>query len=266
MKKKYLSELYIYPVKSCKGMSLRSVHVGAKGPAMDRRWMVVDANGCFLSQRCLPKMALIHANLDDHYLFLSAPSKVPLMLLHHPVGPTCEVTVWQDTCLAYDMGDKAAEWVSEFLEVTARLVFMPEQSIRKVNPQYATSTNDEIGFADGFSFLLTCEQSLSDLNTRLGMNMRMNRFRPNLVISKTEPYEEDTWKRIRIGNITFNCVKPCSRSVITTINQERAEEGSEPLNSMASFREIDGKICFGQNLTHEGSGILEVGTEIEILS
>ena len=246
-------------------MSLRSVHVGAKGPAMDRRWMVVDANGNFLSQRCLPKMALIHANLDDHYLFLSAPSKLPLMLLHHPVGPTCEVKVWNDTCMAYDMGDKAAEWISEFLEVTARLVFMPEQSVRKVNPQYATSTNDEIGFADGFSFLLIGEQSLCDLNRHVGMNMRMNRFRPNLVISNSEPYEEDAWKRIRIGNIVFNFVKPCSRSVITTINQERAEEGIEPLKSMESFRKINGTICFGQNLTHEGSGTLEVGMEIEIL-
>lgn len=265
MKKKYLSELYIYPVKSCKGMSLRSLHVGAKGPAMDRRWMVVDSSGRFLSQRSVIKMALIHANLDDHYLFLSAPGKVPLMLLHHPVGTPCEVVVWNDKCLAHDMGDQAAAWVSEFLEQDARLVFLPESSVRRVNEKYSTTADDQVSFADGFPFLLISQASLADLSERAGVQLRMNRFRPNLVISNCEPYEEDSWKKVRIGEIIFHFVKPCSRCVITTINQERAEAGSEPLATLASFRKTDGKVLFGQNLVHEGFGMLEVGAEVEIL-
>lgn len=265
MKKKYLSELYIYPVKSCKGMSLRRVNVGPKGPAMDRRWMVVDKDGCFLSQRTLPKMALIYANLDDHYLFLSAPSLMPLMIPHLPVGTPREVVVWNDTCLAHDMGEDAADWVSEFLGVEARLVFLPEESIRSVSNKYAASESDQLGFADGFPFMLISDSSLHDLNQRVGVNLRMNRFRPNLVISNCDPYEEDLWKKIRIGEIIFHFVKPCSRCIITTINQERAEAGSEPLTTLASFRTEDSGILFGQNLVHEGSGSLEVGSEVEIL-
>lgn len=265
MMRKLLSELYIYPVKSCKGMSLRSVNVGPKGPAMDRRWMAVDSDGRFLSQRTLPKMALIHVQLDDHYLFLSAPGMTPLMLDHYPKGTPCNVVVWKDTCQAHDMGMDAARWISEFLERDARLVFLPDESIRRVNPEYCHTSEDQLGFADGFPFLLISQASLDDLSKRVGMPLRMNRFRPNLVVSNCEPYEEDTWKVIRIGDILFHLVKPCSRCIVTTINQERAAVGSEPLTTLSSFRKTDGKIYFGQNCVHEGTGSLEVGTEIVIL-
>ncbi len=246
-------------------MSLRSVNIGPKGPAMDRRWMMVDQDGRFLSQRTVPKMALIHANLDDHYLFLSAPSMMPLMIPHYPDGLPREVVVWKDTCIAHDMGDKAASWASHFLQIPARLVFFPDDSLRKVNQKYAASQDDQVSFADGFPFMLLSDASLGDLNKRVGMNLRMNRFRPNLVIANCEPYEEDSWKSIRIGQIVFHFVKPCSRCIITTINQERAETGCEPLETLASFRKTEGGILFGQNLVHEGIGLLEIGAQIEIL-
>lgn len=265
MKKKYLSELHIYPVKSCKGMSLRSVKVGPKGPAMDRRWMVVDKTGCFLSQRVFPRMAIIHAYFDDRYLFLSAPGMMPLMIPHAPAVESLQVVVWDDTCLAHDMGDKAASWVSEFLKTDARLVFLPEDSIRRVNPEYATNSENQLGFADGFPFLLISENSLSDLCKRIGRRLRMNRFRPNLVVSNCEPYEEDSWKKVKIGEIIFHFVKPCSRCIIPMVDQERAEPGVEPMQTLARFRKVDGNILFGQNLIHEGSGMLEVGAEVEIL-
>ncbi|MBS0637270.1 MAG: MOSC domain-containing protein [Verrucomicrobia bacterium] len=265
MKRKLLSELYIYPVKSCKGMSLRSVNVGPKGPAMDRRWMAVDRNGRFLSQRSIPKMALIHVHLDDSYLFLSAPGMTPLMLKHYPEGTPCQVVVWNDNCTAHDMGDDAAKWISDYLQIDSRLVFLPDDSIRRVNPEYSLHETDQLGFAEAFPFLLISEASLEDLSRRVGMPLRMNRFRPNLVISNCEPYEEDTWKVIQIGKIIFHLVKPCSRCIVTTINQERAEVGSEPLLTLASFRKGDDKVYFGQNCVHVGSGSLEVGTEISIL-
>ncbi len=265
MKKKYLSELHIYPVKSCKGMSLRSVKVGPKGPAMDRRWMVVDKDGRFLSQRVLPKMAIIHAYFDDRYLFLSAPGMVPLMVPNAPASETRDVVVWKDTCHAHDMGDKAASWISEFLKTEARLVFLPEESIRKVNPDYATNPENQVGFADGFPFLLISENSLQDLCKRIGRKLRMNRFRPNLVVANCEPYEEDSWKKVQIGEIIFHFVKPCSRCIIPTVDQERAESSPEPLATLSRFRKVDGRILFGQNLIHEGTGTIEVGTEVKIL-
>ncbi len=263
MKKKYLSELYIYPVKSCKGMSLRSVQVGAKGPLMDRRWMFVDKTGRFLSQRSIAKLAMIHVQLDDHFLFLSAPSTVPLMIPYGAVGSPCEVEVWDDRLLAHDMGEKASLWATNFLGQEARLVFLPDGSHRFVGASYGKEA--EAGFADRLPFVLLSDASLADLNKRVGMTLRMNRFRPNLVIGNAEPYEEDTWKRIRIGDIIFHFVKPCARSIVTTINQERAEAGDEPLTTLATFRKEDDNILFGQSLIHEGSGLLEVGQEVEIL-
>jgi len=263
MKKKYLSELYIYPVKSCKGMSLRSVNVGAKGPLMDRRWMFVDKAGRFLSQRSLAKLALIHVQLDDHFLFLSAPTTMPLMIPYGAIGDPCEVEVWNDRLLAHDMGDKASLWATSYLGQEARLVFLPDDSHRYVGEKYGKEA--EAGFADRLPFLLLSSASLADLNRRVGMNLRINRFRPNLVIENCEPYEEDRWKRVRIGKIIFHFVKPCSRCIVTTINQERAEADSEPLTTLATFRKEEGKILFGQNLIHEGTGILEVGQEVELL-
>jgi uncharacterized protein len=266
MTKKYLSELYIYPVKSCKGMPLHMVNVGPKGPEMDRRWMIVDKEGTFLSQREIPKMAIIHASLDDRFLFLSAPAMTPLMIPHHPEGAPLEVGVWKDRCLAHDMGDAAAKWVSAFLEVDSRLVFLPDSSIRKVNPDYALAETDQVSFADGFPFLLISDASLHDLNARVGKNLRMNRFRPNLVISNCEPFEEDRWKCLRIGPILFHCVKPCSRGIITAVDQEHAEVSMEPLKTLADYRKTAQGVLFGQNLVHEGIGSLKVGMEVEILT
>lgn len=265
MKKIVLSELYIYPVKSCKGMPQESIQVGLKGPEYDRRWMVVDSSGRFLSQRILPQMAWIHTSLDERHLFLSAPSMVPLIVERDPVGQPRKVIVWKDTCTAHDMGDKAAEWLSQFLGMEVRLVFLPEDSVRKINPKYATNPDDQVGFADGFPFLLISQASLSDLNQRMSKSLRMNRFRPNLVLSGCEPYEEDNWKKIRIGEIIFHFVKPCSRCIITNVDQERAQKSNETLEALASYRKADGGIMFGQNLVHEGIGNLKVGSEIEIL-
>lgn len=265
MSKKYLSSLYVYPVKSFKGMSLDEVEVGPKGPSMDRRWMVVDSSNRFLSQRKLPKMAMVHTYLDGRYLFLSAPSMMPLMLPSKPVGKECEVVVWKDTCKAHDMGDEAARWISEFLGVDCRLVFLPDESRRTVNPNYAPSPDNQVAFSDGFPFLLISEASLQDLNQRVGENLRMNRFRPNLVISNCEPYEEDRWKKIRIGEIVFHVAKPCSRCIVTQVDQEYAKPHLDPLQTLATFRKSEQGILFGQNLVHQGTGILRLHSEVEIL-
>lgn len=265
MKTKYLSALYVYPVKSCKGMSLNEVDVGVKGPDMDRRWMVVDKEYRFRSQRQLPKMAMIHTYLDGRYLFMSAPSMMPLMLPSKPVGKECDVTVWKDTCKAHDMGDEAALWISKFLECESRLVFFPDSSVRTVNPDYTETPDNQLAFSDRFPFLLISEASLHDLNSRVGEKLRMNRFRPNLVISGCEPYEEDTWKKVRIGEIHFHVAKPCSRCIITNVDQEYAKQHLDPLQTLATFRKSKDGVLFGQHLVHQGTGQLKLNTEIEIL-
>lgn len=257
--------LYFYPVKSCRGTSLDVAEVGPRGIVADRQWMVVDERGEFVTQRELPRMALVSPRLVDGVLELTAPGMPPLMVAPGAHRERTQVRVWDDRCSAVDEGLEAAEWLSAFLQVSCRLVRIPDDEMRRANPEYA-SPNDQVGFADGFSFLLTSRASLDDLNRRLSVPLPMNRFRPNIVVSGTEAFEEDRWKRIRVDGITFAVAKPCARCAITTTNQDTAERSHEPLRTLATFRHVAGRgVMFGQNLIHDRTGVIHVGAEVEVL-
>jgi uncharacterized protein YcbX len=262
---KKVSDIIIYPVKSCKGIQQEKLFIGTKGPHMDRRWMVVDENGTFLSQRTLPQLAMVHTGLDARYLFLSVPGMSPCMLPQKPEGPECEVSIWNSTCKAYDMGGDVATWLTAFLQRPARLVFLPEDQKHSIKPEHSAVTEVEMGFADRLPILLISEASLSELNSRSNIRLRMNRFRPNIVVSGCTPFEEDSWKRIRIGEVVFSVEQGCARSVIPTINQETVQKDAELLKELATFRTKDNSIVFGQLLVHENTGHIQRGMEVEIL-
>ena len=256
--------LYCYPIKSCRGMSLNSAEVGARGIVADRQWMIVDEEREFLTQREVPRMALVSPRLTGDLLEISA-SGMPPLTVSPDVAERTNVTVWRDRCAAIDEGAAAAEWLSTFLEVACRLVRIPDNEKRRADPGYA-GPDDQVGFADGFSFLLTSRASLDDLNRRLPVPLPMNRFRPNIVVDGTDAFEEDRWKRIRIDGITFAVAKPCARCAITTTNQDTAERSHEPLRTLATFRHVAGRgVMFGQNLIHDRPGVLHVGAEVEVL-
>ena len=257
--------LYFYPVKSCRGTSLDAAEVGPRGIVADRQWMIVDEKREFLSQRELPRLALVSPRLVDDILEISAPG-MPLLIVSPAAGrDRTNVTVWDDRCAAIDEGAHAAEWMSSFLEVPCRLVRIPDDEKRRANPEYA-GPDDQVGFADGFSFLLTSRASLDDLNRRLSTPLPMNRFRPNIVVDGTDAFEEDRWKRIRIDGITFAVAKPCARCATTTTDQDTAERSHEPLRTLATFRHVAGRgVMFGQNLIHDRSGVIHVGAEVEVL-
>lgn len=257
--------LYCYPVKSCAGTSLATATVGPRGIVGDRQWMVVDETGQFVTQRELHRMALVSPSLDNGRLELSAPGMPPLTVTPAVRENRVDVSIWSDRCAAIDEGPSAAEWLSTFLEVRCRLVRFPEDATRQVDPEYA-SPDDQVGFADGFSFLLASCASLDDLNRRLASPLPMNRFRPNIVVSGGDAFQEDRWKRIRIDGITFGVVKPCARCVITTVDQKTGEAAREPLRTLATFRKVAGRgVMFGQNLIHDQSGVLHVGAEVAVL-
>ncbi len=260
-----LSELNIFPIKSAQGISVSQMALEKRGLRYDRRWMVVDAQGNFLTQRQFPQMTFLSVELRSSDLCLNAPGRSPLMI---PLEPSStqrtSVIVWSDTCQAVEMGSEAHAWISQFLGCPCKLVFMPEDSVRQVNPQYATPT-DQTAFSDGFPLLLISEASLQDLNERLPYPVLMKRFRTNLVVRGGTPYQEDRWKRIRIGSIEMRVVKPCSRCTITTINLETGVLEKEPLATLATYRKQDGKVYFGQNLIHSNEGLLKAGDAIEIL-
>jgi uncharacterized protein len=261
----HLSGLYVYPIKSMGGIPLEAWDVDGRGLRYDRRWMLVDEDGWFISQRELPRMALIGVRIEPDRLVVVAPGMPLLELsLGTTTGKTIPARIWDDVVEASPVGDDADRWFGEFLGVRCRLAFLPDESVRPVDPDYG-ETGDQVGLADGFPFLLISEASLADLNARLEQPLPMNRFRPNLVIGGCEPFAEDGWSRVRIGSITFRVVKPCSRCAITTVDQTTVVTGKEPLRTLARFRKVGNKVLFGQNLIHDGTGTLHTGDPVEIL-
>jgi len=282
-----VSTLHTYPIKSCKSLSHNVVSLDRKGVVGDRRLLVVNTDGRFLTQRELPAMVHITPTLTDGGIRLEAPAMPPLELALTDTADAdhaaMDVVVWQDTIKAVSQGRAAAEWLSTFLKTPCQLVAMERDFRRIVDQLYAPRPDDETSFGDGFPLLLISEASLDDLNSRLQTRgeqpIPMNRFRPNIVVSGCEAFAEDRWKRVRIGGVVFDVVKPCGRCIITTTDQETGVRGKEPIATLKTYRKnSDGtKILFGQNLVHQlahefaanGSQrlpVLRVGDVIEVVA
>lgn len=259
-----LSQIYVYPVKSLAGFQVQQWPVDKTGLRYDRKWMLIDTDGQFLSQRRLPKMALIKTCIADNRLILSAPDLEDISLpLQSAEGEDVQVTIWDDQCLAKAISSEADAWLSKFLGCPCRLVYHPEDRVRKVDPDYATDS-DQTAFSDGFPFLVVSEASLQALNQAMQLDLTMNRFRPNLVVAGCESYAEDSWRQISINGISFRLPKACSRCSVPAIDPETAEAGKEPLLTLARLRRWQNKVYFGQNALHDACGVLSVGSEIHI--
>jgi len=259
-----LSELAIYPVKSLRQVSLRYTSVDRFGFSGDRRWMVVDSAGKFITQRQQASMSLIQVTLTGEGVILQAPD-VSEMAVTIPTGrANARVKIWKDECNVVDCGDDVAHWLSRFLGVQCRLVYFPDDEVRQVDLNYAQK-GDRTAFSDGFPILLLSQASLDDLNSRLETPIPMRRFRPNMVVSGCEPFAEDNWRSIRIGGLVFRVVKPCSRCVIPNIDPNTGERGTEPTRTLVNYRRRDGKVYFGQNVIADSVGRLEVGMPVELL-
>jgi uncharacterized protein YcbX len=260
-----LNGLIVYPIKSFAGISVASWPVVETGFKYDRQWMLVDTDGQFLSQRRLPAMALIRTQLLDHTLVLSASGQSDFHLpLVAADGPIVACKVWEDSCTARHVSAQADAWFSEILQQDCRLVYLPDEEVRLVDPDYA-APSDRTAFSDGFPFLLVSENSLVALNTEMGQDMSMARFRPNLVVAGCEGYAEDTWRQIRIGDIGFRLPKPCSRCSIPTIDPDTAQTGKEPLTALNRTRKWQNKVYFGQNALHDQIGVLKLGDVLTVL-
>ncbi len=270
--------LHLYPVKSCRGLAVTSAEVDARGFVGDRRFLIVDREYQFLTQRVLPRMALVETALTDRGLELGSPGHgsiaVPLLSPLDPRSSSLSVTVWHDTVAAEDCGEEPAAWLSEFLGVTCRLVRAGSAYARPIPARKVPSTlsltpnpAQEVSFADGFPFLVIGEESLADLNARLAAPLPMNRFRPSLVVAGAAAYAEDTWTLLRIGPVRFHAASRCARCAITTTDQLTAERAAEPLRTLAGYRrDADGSVLFGRNLIHETkAGRVSVGNPVELL-
>ncbi|WP_088892736.1 MOSC domain-containing protein [Leptolyngbya ohadii] len=263
-----VTAINIYPIKSCRGISVQSAELTPWGLQWDRQWMIVTPEGEFITQRTLPELALIEPVITAESLYLMAPGQrdfqVPLQ--QSDPGKSMQVTVWGDRCQAIDQGDAVAAWFSRALGTPARLVRIGTGYDRPVDAKYDRGTTAQVSFADSYPLLLISEASLEDLNQRLDEPLPMNRFRPNLVVSGCSAYAEDEWQQIQIADVLLDVVKPCTRCIITTTDQETTDRGKEPLATLSTYRRWKNGVIFGQNLIHRSRGTLAVGNAVQILS
>lgn len=263
MSKRILSEIWIYPVKSLGGIRLAAAEVDAKGLRDDRRWMLTDEEGKFLTQRVHPRMALFKVHqTNGQYVISYGQDKLSLPPAPG-TGAQRDARIWNDTVSVVEAGPVYHTWFSERLGIRCRLVAFPEENPRLIDPAYRLA-NESVSLADGYPILIIGQASLDDLNGRLETRVPMNRFRPNFVFTGGAPYEEDTWRNFRVGNGSFVGVKPCARCVLTTVDQERGVAGKEPLLTLSRYRKKGDKIYFGQNVIPVGFKTIYEGDEISV--
>ena len=262
-----LSSLIYYPIKACRGFEVESSQVERMGLQHDRRMMLTTPEGEFLTQREYPRLALVTPTLKDDTLDLSAPEFDSLRLNIQTTGTSHPVNIWKSKGVAaIDQGEEAAQWFSDWLGDNVRLVHIADGFKRVVNEKYAVHDDDHTGFADGYPILLISEESLQDLNSRLETQLPMNRFRPNIVIRGCDPFAEDTWNRIQIGDVILAVVKPCARCEVTTIDKVTLERSKEPLKTLGKYRKHKLGAIFGQNVIPLNGGSLRLGMNVEVLS
>jgi uncharacterized protein len=261
-----VTELMIYPVKSCGGISLDSVEVEFQGLRGDRQWLIVDPTGQFLTQRQYPQLARVTPQLDDQHLSLTFDGGPPLQLSRNAPGPLIPVTIWRNQVQAIDQGPAAAAWFSEILQTPCRLVRQSSDQPRPLNPKYALWDNQAVSFADGYPVLLTNTASLDLLSEKLGTPVPMNRFRPNLVVKTDLPFAEDHWQRLQIRDVPLVMAKPCERCIVITTDQNTGDRhpAQEPLRTLGTFRRTEKGILFGINLMPTQQGRISIGDRVEI--
>lgn len=260
----------IYPLKSARGLQLDSAEVQPRGLADDRRWMVIDAQGRFVTARKISSMVLIGARVQvsDGALTLEAPGATSLRVsVPAAVSPKIEVEVWNSHCPARVADADANAWIAQVLGGNYRLAHMADDCVRSVSKAWS-KPGDSVSFADGFPLLLIGTASLEELNRRLLRPVTMANFRPNLIVHTDEPFIEDRWKRIRIGAIEFDVTKPCTRCVLTTVDPDTGVRApnADPLTTLKTFRSFEIGVTFGQNLIPRGIGRLCEGDAVVAVS
>lgn len=261
-----LAHINLFPVKSCAPLTPDHAIVERRGLRGDRRWMIVDAEGQFISARKHPRLVLIRAVLDADALVLDAPGMTRLSLAADAYASGSKVIVWDDEVAGLPAQADADVWISHYLGVAARFVFMADDCVRPIDPNFA-KPGDQVSFADGFPLLLISQAALDDLNARLESPVPMLRFRPSLVIANTAPHAEDDWHTIRIGEVAFDVVKACVRCVLTTVDPATGEVDptGEPLRTLITYRRGRKGVTFGQNLIPRGSGTIRLGDQVSII-
>jgi hypothetical protein len=253
-----VTRLLFYPVKSCRPLEDATMALDRRGPVGDRRFMVVDGAGRFVSQREMPRMCLVDVALEGDTLALRVGSDQIEVPRRPTSGIRTTVEIWDSRVDALEIPSAGPLFQRHLERDDLRLVYMPEDSERPVNPERA-KPGDLVSFADAYPLLMISEESLAGLNARLEIPLPMERFRPNVVVAGGDAHAEDDLTAFRIGSVTFRNVKPCDRCAVTTVDPLTGKRGKEPLKTLADYRKRDDKVWFGTNVIHDGPGTLSVG-------
>lgn len=259
----HIHALNLYPVKSLAGIAVDSFSLDDFGPVGDRRWMIVDARRQFVTQRSNPELALATTRFAGPDVVINIPGQGEFPLV--PESETWEVDVWRNKVNAVAGASHASAALSRFCGKSVNFVYMPEDTFRRVDPDWVPAYR-RVSFADGFPFLVTNMSSLEELNSRLANPVEMRRFRANIVVSGAQPWDEDHWNRLSIGEVSISLVKPCSRCILTTVDPDtgvRSPDG-QPLKTLASYRRTPEGVIFGVNGVHNTQGQLAVGDPVSI--
>lgn len=261
-----LSQLFIYPIKSLGGIQINSWQLEQKGFKFDRRWMLVDANGAFMTQRANPLMAMFKLSWHgDHFMITFQEHTLKLELSSKPDSIDEASKIWDDAVSIREVDRKHSSWFTEMLKTPCRLMFFPENNQRPVEPVFQVN-DEQVSLADAYPYLVIGQSSLDDLNSRLKQPVPINRFRPNIVFTGGNPHEEDSWKNFTVGQKEFSGTRPCARCIVITTDQETAQRSAEPLKTLAGYRGRNNKIYFGQNAIALSSGEIKVGDTISVQS
>jgi len=262
-----VKSLHIYPIKALAGIQLDEVEITSRGLKHDRRWVLIDKQNKFISQREYPQLALLHPQIGANEMTIIDKSGKMSKLrfsLAEPNSIEEEVTVWDDRMPVKEVSQETNLWFSQFMEMDVRLMYMHEDSIRQADQRYAIKASDKVSFADGYPVLIVSEASMEFLNAKLEETLSIDRFRGNIIVSGSTPHEEDTWREIKIGQQQLFGVKPCARCQVTTIDPETATYGKEPLKTLSNYRRLDHKILFGENFIPGNESTIRIGDEIEV--
>ncbi len=261
-----LEEIIIYPIKSIAGVSAQEAYAGERGFDNDRRWMLIDSKSRFITQRQHHKLALVQLEIHGETMELTHAdlSRGSTIVPLNVVGTArLHADIWDDKVQVIWPGLEADAWFSDYLDQPCRLVYLPDESVRRVDPDYV-SDNVNTSLSDGYPYLLTNRASLRDIELRSGVSLSMTRFRPNLVVDSGAAFDEDHWKALKVGEVRFRVVKPCARCVLTTIDPLTGQAGHEPLQTLSTYRKTANKILFGQNMIALRYGHSRVGQTLAI--
>ena len=258
-----IKDIIIYPVKGMAGISLKSAHCTHRGLQYDRRYMLIDSEGRFLSQRKTPQMAKFRTNIGNGTLSLTYEGDVFELSYGNHTHRLITNKIWSHTFDAYHVSDDADQWLSARMNTDCRLVFMADDIIR-TKSLIKAPRKTILSYADGYPYLVLGTGSMDYLNQKLDTPISIDRFRANIIISTGLPHIEDEWDYFSIGKVPFRMIKSCARCIVTTIDQQTAQTGKEPLSTLSSYRKIGNKILFGMNAVLRQEGVIYINDTIAL--